>query len=181
MIADEDVQQEAKEWLRKKAGKRGIGVTVELFHKYCNEELLPTILTDEELKAHLAKKQHKPGRELEIISIGTARDWLEKLGWRYKDHSKSTYYDGHEDPAVVTYRQDVWLKIYTFVLAFSRASDETEAKAIGSAEFMEEFKRLCESEQTRDAMVKCGLSNILAWQGEFSQCFELLTVGTGKC
>src|SRR5262249_19872730 len=50
-----------------------------------------------------------PGLGIEwktTISERTARVWLEKLGWEYKDHSKDVYFDGHERDDVVEYRRN---------------------------------------------------------------------------
>ena len=43
------------------------------------------------------------------ISIRTARRWLHREGFRYTEHKKSLYYDGHERPDVVLYRQKEFL------------------------------------------------------------------------
>lgn len=39
------------------------------------------------------------------ISIRTARRWLHREGFKYTEHKKSLYYDGHDRPDVVAYRQ----------------------------------------------------------------------------
>lgn len=43
------------------------------------------------------------------ITIRTARRWLHREGFRYTEHKKSLYYDGHERPDVIKYRQEVFL------------------------------------------------------------------------
>ena len=43
------------------------------------------------------------------ISLQTARNFLRKEGFRYTEHKKSLYYDGHERPDVVQYRQEIFL------------------------------------------------------------------------
>ncbi|KAF8147998.1 hypothetical protein B0H34DRAFT_758877 [Crassisporium funariophilum] len=43
------------------------------------------------------------------VSIETARHFLRKEGFRYVEHKKGLYYDGHERPDVVEYRQNVFL------------------------------------------------------------------------
>jgi hypothetical protein len=43
------------------------------------------------------------------ISLRTARRWLHREGFRYIEHKKLLYYNGHERPDVVQYRQDVFL------------------------------------------------------------------------
>ncbi|KAK0480240.1 hypothetical protein IW261DRAFT_1335881, partial [Armillaria novae-zelandiae] len=39
----------------------------------------------------------------------TTRQWLHLKGFRYIQHNKSLYYDGHERPNVVKYRQREFL------------------------------------------------------------------------
>lgn len=43
------------------------------------------------------------------ISLSTARRMLHREGFFYTEHKKSLYYDGHERPDVVKYRQEVFL------------------------------------------------------------------------
>jgi len=43
------------------------------------------------------------------ISLSTARRWLHREGFRYMSHKKGLYFDGHDCPDVVEYRQNVFL------------------------------------------------------------------------
>jgi len=43
------------------------------------------------------------------ISERTARNWLNRLGFEWKDVRKGVYVDGHEREEVVHYRQEVFL------------------------------------------------------------------------
>jgi len=43
------------------------------------------------------------------ITIETARQFLHREGFRYVEHKKGLYYDGHERPDVVEYRQKVFI------------------------------------------------------------------------
>lgn len=61
--------------------------------KYMEYELFPRI--------HL-----KVGRG---ISLSTARRWLHLEGFRYISHKKGLYFDGHDRPDVITYRQGHFL------------------------------------------------------------------------
>jgi hypothetical protein len=61
--------------------------------KYMEYELFPRI--------HL-----KVGRG---VSLSTARCWLHCEGFRYIGHKKGLYFDGHDCPDVMAYRQDVFL------------------------------------------------------------------------
>ena len=43
------------------------------------------------------------------ISLSTARRWLHCQGFRFTEHRKALYFDGHERPDVVEYRQNSFL------------------------------------------------------------------------
>jgi len=43
------------------------------------------------------------------VSLCTARRWLHREGFRFTEHRKSLYFDGHERPDVVEYRQNVFI------------------------------------------------------------------------
>ena len=43
------------------------------------------------------------------VSLSTARHWLHREGFRYIRHKKGLYFDGHDWPDVVSYRQDEFL------------------------------------------------------------------------
>lgn len=60
------------------------------------------------LEVELFPRIHfKPGTR--GISLRTARRWLWREGFRYTEHKKAVYYDGHERPDVVHYRQNIFL------------------------------------------------------------------------
>lgn len=61
--------------------------------KYLEVELFPCI--------HM-----KPGKG---ISLSTTQLWLHREGFRYTEHKKALYYNGHEHPDIVDYRQKVFL------------------------------------------------------------------------
>jgi hypothetical protein len=61
--------------------------------KYLEVELFPRI--------HL-----KAGKG---VSLHTARRWLHREGFKFTEHKKSLYFDGHERPDVVDYRRKVFL------------------------------------------------------------------------
>jgi hypothetical protein len=44
------------------------------------------------------------------ISLNSARCWLRKEGFKFISHQKGLYFDGHDRPDVVKYRQEVFLK-----------------------------------------------------------------------
>src|ERR1700720_2373183 len=45
------------------------------------------------------------------ISISTTRRWMERQGFRYTKYKKALYFDGHERPDVVYYRQHIFLPL----------------------------------------------------------------------
>ena len=62
--------------------------------KYLELELLPRV-------------QYRKVRK--GVTLQTARNFLRKEGFKYTEHKKALYYDGHERPDVVQYRQEVFL------------------------------------------------------------------------
>ncbi|THH13846.1 hypothetical protein EUX98_g9674 [Antrodiella citrinella] len=78
--------------------------------KYLELELFPRI--------HL-----KPGKG---VSLRTARRWLHREGFRFIEHKKSLYYDGHERPDVVKYRQE------TFLPAMQKLQDRLVKYEVGN-------------------------------------------------
>ncbi|CAG8682496.1 14975_t:CDS:2 [Gigaspora margarita] len=65
------------------------------FVKFIEDEVIPALGIEEKT----------------TISHTTAREWLHKLGWQYKDHSKNIYFDGHEREDVVAYRREFLRKL----------------------------------------------------------------------
>lgn len=61
--------------------------------KYMEIELFPHL--------HL-----KPGKG---ISLSTAHCWLHSKGFQYIGHKKGLYFDGHDQPDVIDYRQNEFL------------------------------------------------------------------------
>lgn len=69
---------------------------------FTQQRLLPEV-ADRYLEVELFPRIHfKVGRG---ISLRTARRWLHKEGFRYMLFRKGLYFDGHERPDVVIYRQ----------------------------------------------------------------------------
>jgi hypothetical protein len=54
------------------------------------------------------------------ISERTARNWLNKMGYRWKREPKGQYKDGHEWEDVVTYRQNIFLPFFNSISPFTR-------------------------------------------------------------
>jgi hypothetical protein len=180
LLSDEDLQLEARAWLRSSAGKHGVKITVEDFHKYCNEMLLPQALSSEQVEAHRARKRQKKkatdgfgddGAEAsdeppvmdEIVSIRTCRAWLHRLGFRNGSTSKVKYIDGHEAEEVKTYRQEVYLPLMLLMLRY----DGTGAsETLGDEYSRDTIRALTESSKTEATMKRSGLANMFDWQGE---------------
>jgi len=59
------------------------------FIKFIEDEVIPTLEIEEKIS----------------ILCSTAREWLHMLDWKYKDHSKNIYFDGHEREDVVADKQ----------------------------------------------------------------------------
>ena len=89
---------------------------------FTNHKLLPdeakkycTHIVDKEMPLGLKKYMELelfPRIHMKVgkgISISTARRWLRREGFKYMQHKKAIYYDGHDRPDVVKYRQEVFL------------------------------------------------------------------------
>ena len=97
-LQDNAIKEQAIEWIRQQlAVTRAKNIdapplTVVRFCDWINGTLLKPALE--------ANPNSKP------IHMSTARDWLIKLGFKYKSHAKSIYYDGHERSDVVQDRHE---------------------------------------------------------------------------
>ena len=86
LLDDEDVCQMITEYL----WSVGCDVTVNKFKEYVEQELFPSVGIENKKK----------------ISNTTAREWLKHFGWSFHTGKKDIYYDGHERPDVLAYRQE---------------------------------------------------------------------------
>lgn len=97
-LNDEAIKTQALEWLREQLRQmraKNVGapnLTVHSFWKWCNGTLLKPLLD--------------ATRSLNPIGHSTARAWLLELGFKYKGHAKSIYYDGHERADVIQDRAE---------------------------------------------------------------------------
>ena len=91
MLGDEDIHQIITEYL----WSVGCNVTVSVFKAYIEQEVFPSV--------RIERKK--------MISDNTARAWLKHFGWEFRVERKDVYYDGHEKPNVIEYRQDFLNKI----------------------------------------------------------------------
>lgn len=86
LLGDEDIYQMITEYL----WSVGCDVTVDKFKAFIEQEVFPSVGIEN-------KKS---------ISNTTARVWLKSFGWTFRTGSKDIYYDGHERPDVLKYRQE---------------------------------------------------------------------------
>ena len=68
----------------------GCDVTVNRFKTYIEQKVFPSV--------GIERKK--------TISNNTACAWLKHFGWKFHVERKDVYYDGHERPDVIEYRQD---------------------------------------------------------------------------
>ena len=91
--------RKCREYVRENAIKKGApNMTVSDFQQFVNSEILPKLLPGAETRG-LSKATLQKG-----INVFTARQWLLHLGCFFKEGRKDVYYDGHERPDVVEYR-----------------------------------------------------------------------------
>lgn len=62
------------------------------------------------------------------VSLSTARRWMRKEGFQYISHKKGLYFDGHDRPDVVDYRQE------TFLPAMAAHAERLVKYVVGSVE-----------------------------------------------
>jgi hypothetical protein len=86
LLGDEDIHQMISEYL----WSIGCNITVSGFKAYVEQEVFSSVGIE-------SKK---------TISDNTARAWLKHFGWKFRVERKDVYYDGHERPDVIEYRQD---------------------------------------------------------------------------
>jgi hypothetical protein len=89
-------------------------LTIDKFHRWCNDVLLKPLLEQDPRLRKIAKS--------------TAHGWLLHLGFEFKSHTKSIYYDGHEREDVVRDRAEklVMLAVLEEVtVTFSGKNSET--------------------------------------------------------
>ena len=99
-LADNEVRAAAVAWVseklkkqrRKNSKKEQIPFRAAAFLKYVNTVLLKPLLE--------ADRRRRP------IKMNTALSWLRKLGFKYKQHTKTIYFDGHERDDVVRDRKE---------------------------------------------------------------------------
>lgn len=86
---------------------KSIPTAAEKYVRHLVDEEMPRGLKNYmELELFPRVQYHKVGKG---ITLETARQFLHKEGFQFTEHKKSLYYDGHERPDVVEYRQNVFL------------------------------------------------------------------------
>ena len=86
LLGDEDIYQMITEYL----WSIRCNITVNKFKKYIEQEVFSSVGIEN-------KKS---------ISNTTVRTWLKHFGWTFRTGAKDIYYDGHERPDVLKYRQE---------------------------------------------------------------------------
>ena len=81
----------------------------EAFDEVCNEEV--------------GRKEGKPFGKVSL-KARTAREWLNRLGYRWKDIKKGVFVDGHERADVVEYRK-VFVERFLEIAKYAREWEET--------------------------------------------------------
>jgi len=104
LLGDEDIHQMITEYL----WSVGCDVTVNGFKTYIEQEVFPSV--------GIERKK--------MISDNTARAWLKHFGWEFRVERKDVYYDGHERPDVIEYRQDFLNEILELEKWMSKPLDD---------------------------------------------------------
>ena len=104
LLWDEDVNKMILKYLWSK----GCAVTIKDFKTYVEESVFPAIGIEQK----------------KTISENTARIWLNKLGWFFQVGKKNIYYDGHERPDVIAYRENFLLEMESLEKLMPKPMDE---------------------------------------------------------
>jgi hypothetical protein len=118
LLADPVIAAELRAYLQSNKG----AMNPEKLTQFLENKLIPEA-TDKYLH-HIIKDEMPKGlkryMEYEIfpriqlkvswgISLSTAHRWMQKEGFRYISHKKGLYFDGHDQPDVITYWQNEFL------------------------------------------------------------------------
>jgi hypothetical protein len=121
ILNEEDKRHKAEEFVRTHAQVRGAkNMTVADFAHYVNSEGAYTGCglfdadPDVEDDAAITKEQLKDFGVQLPLSVETCRKWLIRLGAKFNVHGRSLYYDGHDDPKVVEYREAYVIDMLSF-------------------------------------------------------------------
>ena len=85
------------------------------------------------------------------ISLSTARRWLHGEGFRYISHKKGLYFDGHDHPDVLAYRQNDFLpKMKSLEPVLVRYIVGDVEEEIPPSNFVERLLVLCSHDKSSD-------------------------------
>jgi hypothetical protein len=104
LLGDEDIHQMITEYL----WSIGCDVIVKKFKEYVEQELFPSVGIENK----------------KTISNTTAREWLKHFGWSFRTGKKDIYYDGHERPDVLAYRQEFLAEMLQLEQWMPKPSDD---------------------------------------------------------
>lgn len=94
VLAHEDVKEKCIDWLKK---RKPMQRDLALLKQYIDNDIVPSLFPEITSK----------------ISIATIRTYIQDWGFKYRRNTKGIYFDGHERPDVVQYRQE-WAKRMMF-------------------------------------------------------------------
>ncbi|KAF8424326.1 hypothetical protein EV426DRAFT_716937 [Tirmania nivea] len=105
-----------RSWISSRYIKVGLTGKNKSIYSWLEDEAITEYLQEEDItdKAEevdnvLFYKPSSESKSKKSISERTARNWLNKLGFEFKNVRKGVYIDGHEREDVVRYRQEVFL------------------------------------------------------------------------
>ena len=118
LLTDPVIKDELRTFVRSKKWS----LNPEKLAEFTKGSLVPAVaekyvreLVDEEMPCGLKKYMEKelfPRMHLKVgrgVSLSTAWRWLWSEGFHYTGHKKGLYFDSHDHPDVVAYRQEVFL------------------------------------------------------------------------
>lgn len=132
-LDDEKVAMRVREWIRMK-GEEVTSQTLaaafaDVLKEVEEEEEVENLIVEtfEEVQREEMEMREKSVTTQVSIQARTAREWLNRLGYRWKNVSKGVYIDGHERQDVVEYRKwfvKEWFDMQPYVREWEEIYDE---------------------------------------------------------
>ena len=132
-LEDEKVAMRVREWIRMK-GEEVTSQTLaaafaDVLKEVEEEEEVENLIVEtfEEVQREEMEMREKNVTTQVSIQARTAREWLNRLGYRWKNVSKGVYIDGHERKDVVEYRKwfvKEWFDMQPYVREWEEIYDE---------------------------------------------------------
>jgi hypothetical protein len=129
-LEDEVVAMNVRQWLQEKGEEVTSQKLADAFEEILREEEqsgVREVIEEAFEEVHREEIERREGRHGRKVSIKarTAREWLNRLGYRWKNVKKGVYVDGHERVDVVEYRK-IFVKQFMEMSKYAREWEEVK-------------------------------------------------------